>query len=321
MALPRREPAPAARPWSTVRLAPDVWFVERDWRSCNHFVALTPRVTLIDTCYGPDLDDTVAILDELGVKPSEIGLIVNTHCHCDHAGGNAFFIEQAGAEVWMHAHEKARIDRHDAVGTWWRFHDTWAEFFRVDRGLEEGDTVPFGPLDLQVIHAPGHSTGQIMLYSPDLKALFSADALWQGDMGVINPLVEGDDALERAGETLRRIAALDLDTIYPGHGPVIANPKPVIERVLRKLEHFARHPAEMNYDHICKMIAYVVLSKDGANEDSLFDYLMTTMWFPLIVGKCFGGAGRNTFNEAMERLMRKGMLMRSGNRLFGVGRK
>lgn len=307
------------RPWSATELAPDVWFIERDWRNCNHFVAREPRVTLIDTGYGPDLGDTIAALEAVGVRPGDIELIVNTHCHCDHAGGNSALIAQSGAEVWMHVCEKERIDRLDAVGTWWGFHDTWADFFRVDRGLRDGASVPFGPLDLEVIYAPGHSTGQIMLYSDELKALFSSDALWQGDMGVINPFVEGDDALDQAARTLHRIARLDLKTVYPGHGPAIVNPQPALERALRKLNRFARIPDEMHYDHLCKMIAYIVLAKGGVREDGFFDYLKTTMWFPKLVDECFASAYREVFDEAMARVMRKRMLVSDGCCLRGMG--
>jgi glyoxylase-like metal-dependent hydrolase (beta-lactamase superfamily II) len=315
------QPPPPESAWAVEEVAPGAWFVQRDWRSANHFVALAPRVTLIDTAYGPDMGATTEALAALSVHPADIRLIVNTHSHCDHVGGNAHLVGQSGAEVWMHHFEKARMDRHDTIATWWRFHDTWADRFAVDHGLADGDEIPFGPLRLHVVHAPGHAAGQIMLHDRKHRILFSADALWQGDMGVINTIVEGNEALELAVDTLRRIATLDIDKVYPGHGPAMGSPKSAIDRVSRKLLHFSKHPQEMHYDHICKMLAYIVLSKGGVAEASFFLYLMATVWFPRLVDAYFDGAYQAAYYETMVRLSRKGMLVRSGGNLFGVERK
>jgi hydroxyacylglutathione hydrolase len=307
--------------WSKVEIAPGAWFVQRDWLSCNHFIAREPRVTLIDTGYRGDLDDTVAALRSVGAEPEDVGLIVNTHCHCDHAGGNRYFIERSGCDVWMHSREKERIDRRDDIGTWWRFHDTWADFFDVGRGLEEGDEIRFGPMTLRVLYAPGHSIGMMMLHCEELNVLFSADALWLGDMGVINPIVEGDDALERAVETLDRIERLDPVTVYPGHGPVITNPRPAITRLRRKLERYARDPAMMHTDHLKKMVAYVVLTKGGMPEEGFFGYLMDTVWYPQLVGRYFGGAYRDVYAMTIESSLRSGMIVREGGKFEGIGKK
>jgi len=307
--------------WSTVEIAPETWFIQRNWLSCNHFVAKSPRPILIDTGFKDDLADTVAALRSLGLEPEDIELIVNTHCHCDHAGGNRFFSEKSGCEIWMHTHEKDRIDRRDDIGTWWRFHDTWAEFFTVDRGLGEGDEVRFGPLTLEVLYAPGHSRGLMMLYSEQTKALFSADAIWQGDMGVINPIVEGEDALARAIETLERIDRLDIETVFPGHGPVIRNPKPAIDRLFRRLSRYGKDPSAMHVDHLKKMIAYVILMKGRVIEADFFDYVKGTVWFPQLVDRYFASGYGEVYEMAIQESLRSGMIRRENGHLFGVAKK
>ncbi|MGV0757744.1 MBL fold metallo-hydrolase [Tistrella mobilis] len=305
--------------WTTTEIAPGAWFVQRDWLSCNHFIARDPHLTLIDTGFDGDLDETVSILKQMGAEPRDVELIVNTHCHCDHAGGNRFFTDASGCDVWMHAAEKARIDARDDIGTWWRFHDTWAAFFDVNRGLEEGDEFRFGPLTLQVLHAPGHSRGLMVLYAPEIKALFSADAVWQGDMGVINPIVEGEDALERAVETLRRLDALNVATVYPGHGPVVTNPRPVIARLLRKLDRYATTPLMMHTDHLRKMLAYIVMTKGGMREAGFFEYLMGTVWYPQLVDRYFGGDYAGVYDETIQGVLRTRMMVRRGDSFYGVG--
>jgi len=304
--------------WSTVEMAPGAWFVQRDWLSCNHFITKTPQLTLIDTGYKGDIEETEAILRSFGIAPEDVELIVNTHCHCDHAGGNKFITERSHCQVWMHNREKARIDRRDDIGTWWRFHDTWAEFFDVHRGMEEGEEIPFGPLTLRTIYAPGHSSGLMVLFCDELKALFSADAIWQGDMGVINPIVEGDDALERAADTLDRLDHLGIETVYPGHGPIIHKPQPVIARLRRKLEHFLKDPMAMHMDHMKKMISYILLTKGGMPEATFFDYLMSGVWFPKLVGRYYGAAYQETYQAALEQVLRSKMINRANGFLYGV---
>jgi glyoxylase-like metal-dependent hydrolase (beta-lactamase superfamily II) len=220
----------------------------------------------------------------------------------------------------MHEKEKERMDRCDDTGTWWRFHDTWAQSFPVHRGLQAGEELRAGPLTLQVIHAPGHSRGLIMLYCRQLKALFSSDALWHGDMGVVNPIVEGEDALQRAIETLELISGMDIDTVYPGHGPVIANPKAVLRRVQTKLRRYQDSPELMHMDHLRKMFAYVVLSKGSVPVAGFFGYLMQSVWFREVVDRFFDGRYEDMYQSTMESVLRNRMLQICEGELFGTGK-
>ena len=43
---------------------------------------------LIDTGFGSDVQETEDLIKEVGVSPEELHLIVNTHYHSDHVGGN-----------------------------------------------------------------------------------------------------------------------------------------------------------------------------------------------------------------------------------------
>ena len=54
---------------------------------------------LVDAGTGETEGYLYSKLDEIGLKPSDIDLIVNTHCHFDHVGGNDFF---PNAKVAIH---------------------------------------------------------------------------------------------------------------------------------------------------------------------------------------------------------------------------
>jgi glyoxylase-like metal-dependent hydrolase (beta-lactamase superfamily II) len=87
---------------------------------------------LIDTGYISDFKDTKGLIQDLGVDPRNVGLIISTHSHCDHIGGNKAAQDLSGCKIAMHKIEKFFVDSKDDWATWWRYYDQEAEFFRVD---------------------------------------------------------------------------------------------------------------------------------------------------------------------------------------------
>ena len=158
-----------------VEIGKNFFFVERGWLNANHFVFNGKEKVLIDTGYISDFEDTKGFIQGLGVDPRYVGLIINTHSHCDHIGGNKTVQDLSGCKIAMHKINKFFVDSKDDWATWWRYYDQEAEFFRVDLSLEEGHHVFLDGLKLEVIHTPGHGAGMIALYSPEEKFLISSN--------------------------------------------------------------------------------------------------------------------------------------------------
>ncbi|HEX9922268.1 MAG TPA: MBL fold metallo-hydrolase [Anaerolineae bacterium] len=66
----------------------DLFFIERGYLNANHFVYRSDAPILIDTGYKSDFTETQWLITALGVDLSAVSLIINTHTHCDHIGGN-----------------------------------------------------------------------------------------------------------------------------------------------------------------------------------------------------------------------------------------
>jgi len=66
----------------------DLFFIERGFLNGNHFVYRSEAPVLIDTAYISDFDETEKSITRLGVSLADISLIISTHTHCDHIGGN-----------------------------------------------------------------------------------------------------------------------------------------------------------------------------------------------------------------------------------------
>ena len=85
---------------------------------------------------------------------------------------------------------------------------------KVDIAVKDGDHLPLGEHDLQIIHTPGHSPGSICLYT--IGHLFSGDTLFVGGVGRTDLPGASTKVLEHSLRT--KILSLPLSTrIWPGH--------------------------------------------------------------------------------------------------------
>ncbi|MEW6374420.1 MAG: MBL fold metallo-hydrolase [Thermodesulfobacteriota bacterium] len=289
-------------------ISKNLFFIQRGWLNANHFVFNGGGKILIDTGYIRDFEETKKLIEATGVDLSSIDLIVSTHSHCDHIGGNKRIQEISGCLIAIHWVDKQSIESRDDWATWYRFYDQEAEFFPVGIPLEDGRKIYLDDLELEVIHTPGHARGGISLYSPEERFLISSDALWDGDTGVLNTIVEGKDAPSVAKESLKKISSLNIQTIYPGHGGIICNPKRAMERCIRRLENFMKNPAKLGQDHLKKILIWVLLMKKGYPKDDFFNYLLTTHWFKAVVDLYFEGRYQEKFDEIMEELIERNIV-------------
>ena len=105
----------------------------------------------------------------------------------------------------------------------------------VDRWVEPGEPVAVGGHSLEPTHTPGHQADHLV-FRTDLdgeSALFSGDAAMEPFRGVA--IHDGlDDGVFETFEAfytgLDRLSALDVDRVYPGHGPVHRRFEEIIER-------------------------------------------------------------------------------------------
>ncbi|HET7199764.1 MAG TPA: MBL fold metallo-hydrolase, partial [Burkholderiales bacterium] len=183
----------------------------------TYLVGTSKRPILLDTGQGVPiyLDLLVAALKELS-SSNALERIVLTHAHVDHVGG----VKQVGEKFGELEVLKMPWEGHDAAA------GKISEIGHDSVVRTEGAT-------LRAVFTPGHAPDHLCFYLEEERALFTGDVVLGAGTTVI-PDDTGD--LGQYMDSLRRLLELDLETIYPAHGPVVRKPKEKIREYIAHRE-------------------------------------------------------------------------------------
>ena len=161
-----------------------------------------------------DIKARLDYIQQMGNPP--IKAVIITHRHPDHMGGASAIHKATGGPILTAPDEKEPVDAK-------------LEGAKVDRVVQDGETVDLGDMTLEFIHAPGHTLGSLGVFIREKKALFTGDNVMGAGTSVINP-GEGDIALYL--QTMEKFLGYGPDYIYPGHGPVVSDPKAKLQDLI-----------------------------------------------------------------------------------------
>ena len=155
------------------------------------------------------VSDTTAVVDPAIAEPVmavlqekgwQLDYIFNTHHHSDHVGGNLQLKQATGCQIVGATADQTRIPG-------------------IDIALNDGECIQLGNQTLQVIATPGHTSGHIVYYCAESRALFCGDTLFSLGCG---RLFEG--SAEQMWHSLQKLKALPGATrIYCAHEYTQAN--------------------------------------------------------------------------------------------------
>jgi glyoxylase-like metal-dependent hydrolase (beta-lactamase superfamily II) len=138
---------------------------------------------------------------ETGLKAAGTGWdavrhIILTHHHDDHVGGLAGIPAAVSASLYA-----GQADVEAITST------------KPLKAVKDGDEI-FG---LQIIGTPGHTAGHVSVFDPSTGALVAGDAL-RTTSGLLGPDPAHTADTAQAATSVRKLAALKVQTILPGHG-------------------------------------------------------------------------------------------------------
>jgi glyoxylase-like metal-dependent hydrolase (beta-lactamase superfamily II) len=301
-----------------IEILKDLYFIERGYLNANHFVYRSDNPILIDTAYIADFDETAGLIAQLDVYLSDVQLIVSTHCHCDHIGGNKRIQDQSGCDIALHPIGKHFIDARDDWATWWKYFNQEADFFDCTRVLNNGDLLLIGPHEFTVMHTPGHVSEGIVLYNRKEKLLISSDTLWKNDMAVINLRIEGSAALFQMLDSLDKLESLDVQIVYPGHGPPFRDMTKALSKARKRLNYFLNHRDQLGLDLLKKIMIYTLMMRKTVHQDSFFELLMKTYWFKETVDLYFNSEYRLKYDAIMKDFQKRGILKEENGQIYTI---
>jgi glyoxylase-like metal-dependent hydrolase (beta-lactamase superfamily II) len=172
----------------------------------------------IDEMYRPSVLDLERGLAAVGLDPTRVTAIVNSHLHFDHCGQNPVFYG-TDVPVFVQAEEVvAARERFYTVDEWAAVPDRQLRSTRGDEVLADG---------VRVLATPGHTRGHqsVVVEAQDEVVVIAAQAVWDvaefEDERATEANVDAPELREAAVASIRRLKALDPSTAYFSHHPQV----------------------------------------------------------------------------------------------------
>ncbi len=176
----------------------------------NTYLIGEEELAVIDP--GPNDDAHLRAIQTAGA--GRIRWILCSHTHLDHAAGAVALSEATGAKI---AGMPSPLTDHDLR-------------LALDPTLQDGDRLEIGGLTLRTVFTPGHASNQLCFLLENTRMLFTGDHIMQGSTVVVSP---PDGNMGTYLRSLRRVSALDVAILAPGHGYLIGSPQAEVDRLIQ----------------------------------------------------------------------------------------
>ena len=188
-----------------VRINDHVWLLDDHHEAACYVVAGTKQAAVIDTSLG--MSNIRAVAETLTSLPL---VCINTHGHEDHMGGNWAF-----DKAYMNLADLPLAEAYVSCPEMREAAKQFGICFPPFENIEDGRVFDLGEVQLEAIHFPGHTAGEIVLLDRKDRILFSGD-------GILQHLwlqLEESLPVRTQIESMERLLPLrdQFDTILHGH--------------------------------------------------------------------------------------------------------
>jgi len=247
-ALPRPEYKSLERakirdPWFEVyKVAPGVFAIyepHQEEEVISYLIVGEKKAALFDT--GMGISDIKKVAAELTKLPV---VVLNSHTHNDHVGGNWQFDEVLGMDTDF-TRENAQGSTEDAQaelepgllcgdlpkGFNPKTYET--KPWKISRTIHDADTIDLGGRALEVVATPGHTPDAISLLDRKNGLLFTGDTYYPADIWLFRPETD----LDAYVASVKRLAALapQLHLVLGAHNVPVAEPS-ILPKLVAAIE-------------------------------------------------------------------------------------
>ncbi len=168
------------------------------------------KLLLIDAGHARLADDVSETL--YGFSPFPVKMLINTHYHRDHTGGNPVL----GKQALILAHENCRQSMMAGL----KPEESPANIGIPSETFKTEKEIKWGNETIRLIHfGPGHTNGDIVVVFTNAMVVHTGDLFFNG----IAPYIDVKNGSDTGNwiKTIRLLAKTYPDfTVIPGHGPI-----------------------------------------------------------------------------------------------------
>lgn len=254
----------------TVQLVADrVWAIDEFGTDILYLVEGSEKAAVIDT--GCGMGNLKKVIECLTDRPY---IVLNTHGHIDHAGGNYEF-----SEAYLGEADFAMADTESLRQGWESFLKKTKEepdFYGLEhmkehampgscplRALADGQIFDLGDKKMETIFVPGHTPGSAVFLDRENKILFAGDSI------VSTPILIFDTYstnIEEYVEALKKLEKEDFELVFPGHYL-----RPIGKKVLydligcgERILKGSADPEQVDFSHMSAEPAFLYQYRSGS---------------------------------------------------------
>ena len=251
---------------------------ERGWLSSNNILLTgAGQTALIDSGYCTHSAQTLALVRSVLGGNTPLDLLLNTHLHSDHCGGNAALQgAYAPLQTWIPPGQAAEVAQWDRAVLSFDATGQSCPRFAYDALLVPGSSIELAGETWQVHAAAGHDPHSVILFNASNGILVSADALWEQGFGIVFPELDGVDAFDEVSATLDLIEDLSPAGVIPGHGSPFVDHKKALAFARSKLRYFVEQPVKHMQYAAKVLLKFKLLEMQSCTVADLLQWVAAT---------------------------------------------
>ncbi len=295
--------------------------LQRGWLSSNSILMQgADQTALVDSGYCTHAPQTLTLVQSaLGARP--LDLLINTHLHSDHCGGNAAL--QAAypqLQTCIPPGQARHVQQWDPVALSYQPTGQSCPQFSISGTVQPGTVIALGDLQWQIHAAPGHDPHSVILFEPQSRTLISADALWERGFGVVFLELDGVEAFDEVAKTLDLIESLQPALVVPGHGAPFDDVAQALAVARNRLNGFVSSPQRHRMYAAKVLLKFKLLEMQEVSMVALQTWAQDTTYLAGLLAELWPDVtAQLAFEHLLQELVRSGAAQVRGAQVINAG--